>query len=220
MKTPFKRAYKACDRCRKNKSKCELDPSAASCTRCVREQIECNFPAQRSVKRVKISPDPRVMTEARSEDTQLTSTQDRMSKSSQRHEIGTSVQQISSNKSSQTAHELWRPTDVENQGTLSVTEDLDVQGSSNLPRQVLNTLVTNSRDAIDLLFTAADQNDSDNSDPLAASDEGAQDEILGSVISMSSPGLASNETLGLWAQHRFVRQGWFTPREAISYIEL
>lgn len=53
MTTPFKRAYKACEVCRKNKAKCEIESAATSCLRCQREQKDCVFPAQRSTKRAK-----------------------------------------------------------------------------------------------------------------------------------------------------------------------
>jgi len=89
-----------------------------------------------------------------------------------------------------------------------------------LQSDVLQTVVTSSRDAVGLLFRAAEQNDSDSSDEHTARDDLARENVLGSVCSMPSPALASNETLSLWQQHRFVRQGWFTSLEAVSYIEL
>ena len=52
----YKRAYKACEGCRKAKSKCELQPALSdhpSCIRCHREQRPCVFPLQRSTKRAK-----------------------------------------------------------------------------------------------------------------------------------------------------------------------
>lgn len=90
----------------------------------------------------------------------------------------------------------------------------------NLQSDVIQTFVTSSSDAIGLLFRAAEQNDSESSEDHTNWNYPLQDEHQGSVYSMPSPALASNETLNLWAQHRFVRQGWFTEREAISYIEL
>lgn len=51
----YKRAYKACESCRKGKSRCEVDPTLpdTSCIRCRRERRQCVFPAQRSTKRAK-----------------------------------------------------------------------------------------------------------------------------------------------------------------------
>lgn len=96
----------------------------------------------------------------------------------------------------------------------------DSRQAADLQSDVLQTFVTSSRDAVGLLFRAAEQNDSDSSDEQSGLDNARQENMLGSVYSMPSPALASNETLSLWEKHRFVRQGWFTPREAVSYIEL
>src|ERR1700761_1638969 len=54
--TGFKRAYKACSWCRKTKAKCERDESSPSCLKCQREGRECEFPAYRSTKRMKLHP--------------------------------------------------------------------------------------------------------------------------------------------------------------------
>lgn len=91
---------------------------------------------------------------------------------------------------------------------------------ANLQNDVLQAFVTSSSDAIGLLFRAAEHNDSDGSEGQAAIDVQCLPEVQSEGYSMPSPAVASNETLSLWAQHRFVRQGWFTPREAISYVEL
>ena len=84
--------------------------------------------------------------------------------------------------------------------------------------QVLTTLVTTSKDAIHLLFRAADHQDLDSSDRHATPNDEFHDEVGGSV-NMLSPVLASNETLALWSQHHFAKPRWFTPRKAVSYIE-
>lgn len=121
----------------------------------------------------------------------------------------------------------WRPTSssmgqhaAQRQQHLSSEAGQDARQSVNLQSDVLRTFVTSSSDAVGLLFKAAEQNNSDSSDEHAESDDIRQNDMPGSVYSMPSPALASNETLSLWEQHRFVRQGWFTSREAVSYIEL
>lgn len=106
-----------------------------------------------------------------------------------------------------------------NQGTIQ-SRSRESHIGSNLQNDVLQTFVTSSSDAIGLLFRAADQNDSDGSEGQAMGISPHLAEGQSDGNSMPSPAIASNETLSLWAHHRFVRQGWFTPREAISYVEL
>lgn len=90
----------------------------------------------------------------------------------------------------------------------------------------MQTVVASSSDAVGLLFGAANSSDSEGSD-------GAGDEppSYGSVPKQSisgssafSPSLNTREpvsadVLELWNQHRFVRQGWFTAREAVAYTD-
>lgn len=211
MSTSFKRAYKACDRCRKNKSKCEVDPGGSACIRCVREQKQCVFPAQRSTKRVKRSD---------RQDQNAQESNATVNDSGGVHALDQPREPTVQVHAAETLASTWQTSqnpeqsDLRSQGYQNQSPHVSVPSLEN---QVLTTFVTTSRDAIDLLFRAAEQQDSDSSEPRPASEGGVHDDAIGS-IGMPSPGLASSETVSLWSQHRFVRQGWFTPLEAISYV--
>lgn len=93
---------------------------------------------------------------------------------------------------------------------------------------VVHTVVSTSHDALGLLFKAVEQhveaddgrarsapdlNDEDNSPATVSS-------IRGLPIATSRLASPSQAVLALWKQHRFVRQGWLSPVEAATYVEL
>lgn len=94
----------------------------------------------------------------------------------------------------------------------------------NLGDQVVQTVVASSSDAVGLLFRAADCSDSDGFESAANQDDNALAPEQSVCTSNMSPRLnirepVASEILELWEQHRFVRQGWFTAREAIAYLQ-
>ena len=120
---------------------------------------------------------------------------------------------------SPTVHQETEPLrrDVDHNGTASL--------SSRLQDQVVQTIVANSSDAVGLLFRAANSSDSEGSDDVG--DEETQHATgprhSTAAGDMMSPSLDIHESiptdiLELWNQHRFVRQGWFTAREAVAYV--
>lgn len=93
---------------------------------------------------------------------------------------------------------------------------------------IARTAVASPNDARALLFKAADQQDTDDSDdqpvytidvdqtsPASASTSNTK--IFLPVVTLSQ---ITEEDVNLWKQHRFVRQGWFTAQEAVTYIDL
>ena len=100
------------------------------------------------------------------------------------------------------------------------------QSVSDLGRDVLQTAVTSSRDAMGLLFKAAAEEPdgfhdtdvegerprSNTTSPAGTSPDGE--------LRLCLPSEVSPELVDIWTKHRFVRQGWFSPYEAIAYIEL
>jgi hypothetical protein len=90
--------------------------------------------------------------------------------------------------------------------------------------QVVQTVVASSSDAVGLLFRAAECSDSDGFDAAANQDDNAFAPDQSVCTNIMSPSLnirepVASEILELWDQHRFVRQGWFTAREAIAYLQ-
>ncbi|KAG9258446.1 uncharacterized protein F5Z01DRAFT_700742, partial [Emericellopsis atlantica] len=93
--------------------------------------------------------------------------------------------------------------------------------------RMVSAIVTGSNDALDVLSDAVRPSDVrsttgtiDSQQPTASSIlvVHSGNSSLGFIITrMSRP---DEETLDLWDRSRFVRQGWFTAQEAITYIDL
>ncbi|KAK1460359.1 hypothetical protein CMEL01_03358 [Colletotrichum melonis] len=108
---------------------------------------------------------------------------------------------------------------------------------SSLSERVVSSLVTGSNDALDVLSDAANilhhATVSPSSGPPSAPPTHAVQDVpvavpareqtggqigVGFVIqALSEPG---DDTLDMWDKCRFVRQGWFTSQEAVTYIDL
>ncbi|KAF7195985.1 Transcriptional activator ARO80 [Pseudocercospora fuligena] len=189
----FRRAYKACEACRRTKSKCEIGPQETSCRRCQRMRADCAFPEQRSQKRRKVSH-------------QLTTEDDEVqaSRPKARSELKARAVNVDSSSSSCEA---------------SVAQQL------NLEADMVRRTVTTSKDAVGLLFTAAEPHISDsNEDDEESQDHCVSNAPLDTVSSAASPMVAlpkhlSQDTIALWENHRFIRQGWFTAFEAVAYVQ-
>lgn len=219
----FKRAYKACEACRRSKSRCELNGDSSVCTRCVRERRECVFPSTRSSKRAR-------RTDGSSGRRRLQQVDKGRQRSSNARATPSSPQTSRSRSTGDPA------TDAGEQDTHGrMPEATQLNRPANLHRGVVQTFVTSSTDAMGLLFQAAEQNDSDSDTDQDATNSGhghlpASSRRLGDDLSdTASPYMSSEtqlpphltkETLALWNQHRFVLQGWFSAFEAISYLEL
>lgn len=216
----FKRTYKACEACRKTKAKCERDDRVSqSCFKCRREQKECIFPAQRSNKRAKLSD-------------HSSSHSSSQPHSGSAAELGTdyvgpaSTSHPSSNPYNDiriVPHEsstLQLPSESAPGGARSLNQ-AEASSVTTVPfqDQVVRTVVASSSDAVGLLFRAAEDSDSEGSD--SANQRDSDHPTVSSVFSHSlhTREPVSAEVLDLWNQHRFVRQGWFTAREAVAYIE-
>lgn len=89
----------------------------------------------------------------------------------------------------------------------------------------METVVSCSKDALGLLFKAAEQHDVDELE--------ADRQVHSPVTPLTNPSTVnfnpsppvrlsepSQEVIELWSRHRFVRQGWFSAQEAVTYIDL
>lgn len=104
---------------------------------------------------------------------------------------------------------------------------------------MMRTVVTSGNDALNILFeaaTAQDQGDNSNgstpkrvADPASAKGVTPQNRNYGSPASFEPvPKVkrpvaisgASKETLAVWQACRFVKMGWFTAKEAVTFIDL
>lgn len=101
----------------------------------------------------------------------------------------------------------------------------------------MRTVVSSGNDALNILFeaaTAQEENSPDtSSEPLAgppSAGPSSQDRTPGNydsgfesvarVIRPVKLSDASQDTLNVWEACRFVKMGWFTAREAVTFIDL
>lgn len=212
---PFKRGYVACIGCRSRKVKCALG-SKPPCAKCRREHRECLFqPSRRSVKR--------------REAPKWTSQQSQVHSNPARPEQ--SVNESRSGRQSPTP------------GVESPRESLEGFNSGNNPTsrndhsitdRVISTVLTRPSETLDVLFDAAQLrlpaegttvSHIGTGSPHADSGPNVNN---GTASTYAGPGLVSvnelsrpaEEVLDLWDKCRFVRQGWFTAQEAVTYLDL
>ncbi|EEU34204.1 uncharacterized protein NECHADRAFT_49898 [Fusarium vanettenii 77-13-4] len=105
------------------------------------------------------------------------------------------------------------------------------QTNTALDEEVVRTVVSSSNDARNVLFKVANEYDTDDPDDQPGYANVLDDVSLASPltnntkVSHQAPQVVvlSNLTKAdaeLWSRQRFVRQGWFTAQEAITYIDL
>lgn len=109
------------------------------------------------------------------------------------------------------------------QGDASALREESLSRADDLQDHVVQTVVASSSDAVGLLFRAAECSDSEGNDSAGNRDVRVL-QAPSVCTSILSPGLNTSEPVAaeiveLWNQHRFVRQGWFTAREAIAYLQ-
>lgn len=201
LQRTYKRIYKACESCRTTKSKCERDASDI-CLKCRREQRECIFPTQRSVKRVKLG--------------QLQDAEDR-SRETWRFRPGG-------------VKDAARQTDIRTHGGLPVTSNsqhVDIPNTVLCPEgldySTVDGVVVNPSDAVGLLLREAGHGDAEGAttleDPVSHHVDAYAETPSGRTPMLLMRDPVPQQILELWSQHRFIRQGWFTEREAVGYIQ-
>jgi len=226
----YKRAYKACESCRKNKAKCEIDVGMVACVKCQREQRQCVFPAHRSSKRRKVSSmkeDNTIRVDARAPFTKRKSRLPPLPPPTDIDHVVVSQDsaQADGNLHSSLLQSAAATAPDDNVRRTSAM-GFSPQSASDLGRDVLQTAVTSSRDAMGLLFrAAAEEPDSlHDTDVEAERPRGSTTSPTGTSpegdLRLCLPTEISPELVEIWNRHRFVRQGWFSPYEAIAYIEL
>lgn len=204
----FQRAYKACETCKKRKSRCILSAEdyAANkpCARCRRELKECVF---------SVGSHSRARKTARRAQTDSPAASMRRNEAIYRPSIGLDRQPSSSHDhQSSSGHNRH----------LATPPNRDA---------LVRTVVSSGNDALNLLFEAAHHQT-----------EGATDEDSiprqrsphvfqgnpGSVYTTQTPAVISqpagptgtaSDVLQVWKSCRFVKMGWFSPGEAVYFID-
>ncbi|PIG89499.1 Zn(II)2Cys6 transcription factor [Aspergillus arachidicola] len=202
----FQRTYKACLACRQRKAKCELGTGpdglalGPPCAKCRREQRECVFSEKKAWERQK----------KRGELTRPPLDQDN----------GNSTLQPSPAESSQRRR----------------------QSTSTLANSMMRTVVSSGNDALNILFEAAAAHSKEHGNGLSESSTPSRNarsstgrsnnyesslnqsivppEVLAKAAQPVEISQASKEVLSVWGACRFVRMGWFTAREAVTFIDL
>lgn len=200
------------------------------CIKCRREGRECVFPLHRSSKRRRLSSVGEVagVGDRDSPRSQYTSLLQSENGTTHTTDPGLSRETTNVNQHSSSQLPLAETSHAQVEDRASLRNEASFTGD--LGAEVVQTVVTSSRDAIGLLFKAAarestDGQDADDDDEGVIGDE-ARD--AGGILSpyatpdqnASRSRSISPELLALWDKHRFVRQGWFTAYEAIAFVQL
>ncbi|KAM6515641.1 hypothetical protein FALCPG4_013858 [Fusarium falciforme] len=244
----FRRGYQACELCRRKKIRCVVDTPGASCLRCQRELKECIFSHERSHRKrdvagrrgsskeegsstrestspARASTFPREEPDTYTEEPSqlLNDTSDVVLPTQDYQDLPLAVGNILAQDLPQSRQE----------GT-GTSPSLGSTGpTGDLTDSVMRTLVSNGKDALRLLFQAAiehvKQDGTTPSNPPSVSQHplhpGAEIVTPQTTVSMRtsrpiylSP--ASPDALTVWRAFRFVKMGWFTAEEAVTYMEL
>lgn len=105
------------------------------------------------------------------------------------------------------------------------------QSGTMIEADVMRTYLSSSKDALGVLFKAAEQRDTpgdqvenhDSNSALAFHDSPTSAYTSGAVPAPIPPSKLSSPApavLEAWEACRFIRQGWFSAREAVTYIDL
>lgn len=228
----YKRTYKACDSCKRKKSRCILDDAGDSvaggpCRRCRRELRDCTFTFDRG------APGRRSIRHA-APVTVITAITAREHRDETDEHAGPGLVIPPSAVPPSTVI-------VSGAGTSVVPDALPEHDSrrvaeqgrgplnSPLPASFMRTAVSNESEALGLLYRAAEHADGQSTAQLAPltgpSPHGGlleASDLTSSATHMAGAGLAQprEDILQLWESVRFVRQGWFTAREAVTYLDL
>lgn len=222
--TDHRRAYKACIACRERKAKCDLaGRDGPPCVRCRRGLRECVFPSERPwPKRRKTThgtlPVPTIdliiFDCSRADEEQ--NSHERDSPGGQRRRQSNTSQQITTFDEDSLPHE-----DQNCSSRDDTTHDL--------ARSVMQTVVSSGNDALNLLFQAAGQEQNmrlqnQRSPQIDASNSQSTTPVRPSLFGSNNQPIAISppapDVHRLWRSFRFVKEGWVSAEEVVTYINL
>ncbi|GME39304.1 hypothetical protein GTA08_BOTSDO00187 [Neofusicoccum parvum] len=219
----FQRAYKACVPCRKRKARCEVAVPADGgvpgppCTRCKRALRECVFTEERAWKK------------------------QRLMEEGERRAKRRAAADADASADGDAGPPPSPPTRVARRQDGAMQ-----QGDGGLADSMIRTVVASGNDALNLLFEAATREAAagasgahqaypsleangfvgvaagEGQEPGAYATPGSNMSVSSGLLAPSPVQLseADEELLDLWKNCRFVRMGWFTAREAVTYVDL
>ncbi|KAE8405021.1 hypothetical protein BDV37DRAFT_293399 [Aspergillus pseudonomiae] len=205
----YKRGYVACVSCRARKVRCILGDEPP-CAKCEREHRECVFETSRKAGKHRQAP-------------RWSLVQDHVPESSHGQSVQERLLHTWHQDADRTPRVLSSP--VSESDPLQVT-DSDTHGNPSLSGRVMATILARPSDALDVLFDAARPDIGES--PSSQTREQGGTTTNKTQIVVSASGLVSvfglshpsESVLDLWDRCRFVRQGWFTAQEAVTYIDL
>lgn len=236
---PFKRTYVACSSCRAHKSRCIIKDHPP-CSKCQREHRECIF--DKKSRGPKHRAPPKWTAQSTAMDAERASESAMLQNPPSSGGTGTGISVLGG--IIQPATVSPQTFGMPGTGaTAAASFQGDTPGSNASPNtthplydRVRTSAVTNSNDALDILSDAARLHHPQDTlaGPRHLSSRDSDQQALGprvlprvtpggfnglgfTITTLSQP---DDRTLDFWDKCRFVRQGWFTAQEAVTYIDL
>lgn len=217
----LRRTYVACDSCRSRKVRCAVGEKPP-CAKCRREHRECRFDRRPTASKHRDRP-----TWAKTSSSQPPPPGPASTASGSPAGLVTQPSQRDASFRGVALSGLPEGGDSERRGG-------SPHGPPSLSNRVMTSLVKGSNDALDVLSEAAGilhnaavstpeahlRNRPSDSVPVAvpASERSDCPNGVGfHILALSEP---TDATLDMWDRCRFVRQGWFTSQEAVTYVDL
>ncbi|KAE8340029.1 hypothetical protein BDV24DRAFT_175691 [Aspergillus arachidicola] len=238
----FQRTYKACLACRQRKAKCELGTGpdglalGPPCAKCRREQRECVFSEKKAWERQKKRGQSEEGTPLPARTRPRLSSNPGISRDESHHVLSHGPSPLSYAEQDQdNGNSTLQPSPAE-------SSQRRRQSTSTLANSMMRTVVSSGNDALNILFEAAAAHSKEHGNGLSESSTPSRNarsstgrsnnyesslnqsivppEVLAKAAQPVEISQASKEVLSVWGACRFVRMGWFTAREAVTFIDL
>ncbi|KAF7619861.1 Zn(II)2Cys6 transcription factor [Aspergillus flavus] len=238
----FQRTYKACLACRQRKAKCELGTGpdglalGPPCAKCRREQRECVFSEKKAWERQKKRGQSEEGTPLPARARPRLSSNPGISRDESHHVLSHGPSPLSYAEQNQDNG------DSTLQSSPAEGSQRRRQSTSTLANSMMRTVVSSGNDALNILFEAAAAHSKEHGNGLSESSTPSRNarsstgrsnnyesslnqsivppEVLAKAAQPVEVSQASKEVLSVWGACRFVRMGWFTAREAVTFIDL
>ncbi|KAB8251947.1 C6 transcription factor [Aspergillus flavus] len=238
----FQRTYKACLACRQRKAKCELGTGpdglalGPPCAKCRREQRECVFSEKKAWERQKKRGQSEEGTPLPARARPRLSSNPGISRDESHHVLSHGPSPLSYAEQNQDNG------DSTLQSSPTEGSQRRRQSTSTLANSMMRTVVSSGNDALNILFEAAAAHSKEHGNGLSESSTPSRNarsstgrsnnyesslnqsivppEVLAKAAQPVEVSQASKEVLSVWGACRFVRMGWFTAREAVTFIDL